>query len=623
VVAFSFPSFAAIDLYLLPQFDLDPINLTMSNKILTKWYGRSILAILLAIAIGISSCQQLIKAPSAQSDNRLVTAILSDPKTFNPPLNSDATGSALFALIHDSLVGENGKGEIEPALAESWVVSPDKKSITFTLRKNLKWSDGQPLTVDDVLFTFNEIYFNNDIPTDTRDIMKIGKSRKLPTLKKIDENRIEFTTPEPFAPFVRTLGGTGILPAHKLRSTVQQKDNKGKPLFLSTWGLNTQPKDIVSSGMYAIETYAPGERITFRKNPYSWRKDNNGKQQPYIDRIVWQVVESTDTALVQFRSGGLDSYAVSPDFFSLLKKEEEKGGYKIYNGGPATGTTFLSFNLNEGERDGKPLVDPMKSRWFNNVKFRQAIAHSIDRQRMINNIYRGLGAPQDSPISVPSPYYLSRAQGLPFYDYEPQKAKQLFTEAGFKYNEQNRLVDDADNPVRFSLITNSGNKIREAMGTQIKQDLAKVGIEVDFTPIAFSLLIDRIDNSLQWDSLLIGFTGGAEPNDGANFWSVDGGSHIFNLKPEASKPQITDRKVGDWEKKIDDLYIQAAQELDETKRRQIYVESQKVTQENLPCIYLVNALSLSAVKNRVEGIKYTSIGGAFWNLYELAIKPKL
>jgi peptide/nickel transport system substrate-binding protein len=592
----------------------------MFDKIFSRWRGRSILAIVLVIAIGISSCQQVIKSSSAQSNNRLVSAILSDPKTFNPPLNSDATSTMVFGYIHEGLITENGKGEVEPALAESWVVSPDKKSITVTLRKNLKWSDGQPLTVDDVMFTFNEVYFNEEIPSDQRDTMKIGKARKLPTLKKVDDLRIEFTTPEPFAPFLRTLG-IGILPAHKLRSTVQQKD-KGKPLFLKTWGLDSKSEDLVGSGMFMVDSYAPAERLTLKKNPYYWRKDSSGKQQPYIDRIVWQIVESSDTMLVQFRSGGLDSYGVSPDFFSLLKKEEAKGGYKIYNGGPSTGTTFLSFNLNEGERDGKPLVDPVKSRWFNNVKFRQAIAYSLNRQRMINNIYRGLGAPQDSPISVPSPYYLSRDRGLPFYDYDPKKAKELFTAAGFKYNEQNKLIDNSNNPVRFSLITNSGNKIREALGTQIKQDLAKVGIEVDFTPIAFSLLVDRIDNSLQWDSLLIGFTGGAEPNDGANFWSVDGGSHLFNLKPQPGKPQLTDRKVADWEKKIDELYIQAAQELDENKRRQIYGESQIITQQNLPCIYLVNALSLSAVKNRIKGIKYTSIGGAFWNLYELAVKPE-
>mgnify|MGYP000205628830 FL=1 len=587
----------------------------LANILASKWQW-SVLSLILTISIGISSCQQIISSSSDQTNNQLVSAILSDPKTFNPALSNESPN--IFGYVGEGLITEDGKGQIQPALAESWAISPDSKSITFTLKPNLKWSDGAPLTVDDVAFTFNEVYFNQEIPTDTRDILKIGKERKLPTVKKVADNRIEFTTPEPFAPFLRTLG-ISILPAHKLRSSITQKDNKGKPLFLSTWGINTKPTDLVSNGMFTLDSYTPGERLVFKKNPYYWRKDAQGKQQPYVEKVIWQIVESTDTALVQFRSGGLDSYGVSPDFFSLLKKEEQKGGYKIYNGGPSTGTTFMSFNLNQGERDSKPLVDPIKSRWFNNVKFRQAIAYSINRQRMINNIYRGLGAPQDSPISVPSPYYLSREQGLPAYDYSPQKAKSLFTEAGFKYNEQNKLIDDRDNPVRFTLITNSGNKIREALGTQIKQDLALIGIEVDFTPIAFSLLIDRVDNSLQWDSLLIGFTGGAEPNDGANFWSVDGGSHLFNLKPQAGKPPITERKVADWEKKIDDLYIQAAQELNESKRRQIYIETQKITQENLPCIYLVNSLSLSAIKNRVKGIDYSPINGPFWNLHELMI----
>ncbi len=581
----------------------------------TKWRSWLIISIL-AVSIGISSCRQIIQSSSAQSNNQLVSAILTDPKTFNAALSNESPN--IFGYVGEGLITENGKGIVEPALAESWVISPDSKTVTFTLKPNLKWSDGAPLTVDDVAFTFNEVYFNEDIPTDTRDILKIGKDKKLPTLKIIDANQIAFTTPEPFAPFLRTLG-ISILPAHKLRSTVKQKDKEGKPLFLSTWGINTKPKDLVSNGIFTLDSYTPGERLVFKKNPYYWRKDKQGKQQPYIDKLVWQIVESTDTSLVQFRSGGLDSYGVSPDYFSLLKKEEQKGGFKIYNGGASTGTTFMSFNLNEGDRNGKSLVDPIKSRWFNTVQFRQAIAYATNRQRMINNIYRGLGAAQDSPISVPSPYYFSREQGLPVYDYNPKKAKEILLAAGFKYNQQDKLIDDQGNLVRFTLITNSGNKIREALGSQIKQDLALIGIEVDFTPIAFSLLIDKIDNTLEWDSLLIGFTGGIEPNDGANFWSVDGGSHLFNIKPKKGSPPINGRKVAEWEKKIDTLYIQAAQELDETKRRKIYIETQRITQENLPCIYLVNALSLSAVKNRVKGIDYSPISGPFWNLHELTL----
>jgi peptide/nickel transport system substrate-binding protein len=311
----------------------------LKNMFSIKWQRWSILLIVMSISIGISSCQQIIGSSSAQTNNQLVSAILSDPKTFNPALSNESPN--IFGYVGEGLITENGKGEIQPALAESWTISPDTKSITFTLKPNLKWSDGAPLNVDDVAFTFNEVYFNEEIPTDTRDILKIGKARKLPTVKKIDNNRIEFTTPEPFAPFLRSLG-ISILPAHKLRPTINQKDSKGKPLFLSTWGINTKPADLVSNGAFMLDSYTPGERLVFKKNPYYWRKDAQGKSQPYIEKIVWQIVESTDTSLVQFRSGGLDSYGVSPDFFSLLKKEEKKGGYKIYNGGASTGTTFMS-----------------------------------------------------------------------------------------------------------------------------------------------------------------------------------------------------------------------------------------------------------------------------------------
>jgi peptide/nickel transport system substrate-binding protein len=579
------------------------------------------IAILMSMAIG--SCQQIDPPSLASTKNQLVYGVLSDPNSFNAALNN--TSPSIFGLVSEGLIGEDGKGNLEPNLAESWQVSADKKSIIVTLKPNLKWSDGQPLTVDDVLFTYNEVYLNKEVPNEVSDSLLVGKDRKFPTVKQLDQRRIEFSTHEPFVPLLRNLGNT-ILPAHKLRASVREKvpaDNpkdKPKAKFLSMWGIQTPPKDLVYSGMYKLDTYAPGERLIFKKNPYYWRKDKQGNQQPYVDRIVWQIVESLDTSLVQFRSGNLDSFGVSPEYFSLLKPEEKKSNFTIYNGGPASGTTFISFNLNQGSRNGKSLIDPVKAKWFNNVKFRQAIAYGIDRQRMINNIYRGIGAPQDSPLSVPSPYYFSRKEGLKVYDYNLKEAKRLLESAGFKRNSENKLVDSDDNPVRFTLLTNAGNKTREAMGTQIKQDLEELGITVDFTPISFDLLVDKIDTTLDWECLLIGFTGGAEPHDGANFWSVDGRSHLFNQKPSDGQTALEGRVVSDWEQQIDDLYIKGAQEFDETKRRQIYIETQKITQEQLPCIYLINPLSLSAIRNRIDGIDYSPLSGAFWNLYELKIK---
>lgn len=579
-----------------------------------NWRRWLVVMLSLVVAIALSSCSP---GETKTAPSQVVFSVLSDPKTFNLALNQESPN--IFGLTYAGLITENGlTGEIEPELAESWEISPDKKRIVFTLRPDLKWSDGQPLTADDVVFSYNEVYLNEEIPTDVRDVLRIGKNRALPTIKKIDDRHVEFTVPEPFAPFLRSTG-IGILPAHVLRETITTKDQTGKPKFLTTWGINTPPKEIVFNGAYQLESYATSERVVFRRNPYYWRKDKQDKQQPYIEKVIWQIVENTDTSLLQFRSGGLDSVGVSPDYFSLLKKGEKRGKYTIYNGGPASGTTFIAFNLNQGRRNGIPLVEPMKSKWFNQVKFRQAIAYAIDRQRMINNIYRGLGELQNSPISVQSPYYFSPQAGLKVYDYNLDKAKELLLSIGFKYDEQEELLDSAGNRVRFTLITNSGNKIREAMGSQIKQDLSKIGIQVDFNPIAFGVLVDKLSNTLDWECYLLGFTGGVEPNDGANVWSLEGGLHSFNQKPQKGQPQLTGQKFADWEKEIARLYVQAAGELDETKRKAIYAETQKITQENLPSIFLVNPFSMTAVRDRIQGIKYSALGGAFWNIYELKL----
>jgi len=579
---------------------------------------RRIVSLMLAMvsAIAFSGCSLSQFKTEAAQVPQLVQHIVGEPKTFNYALSQESPN--VFDLIYDSMVFQNGvTGEIEPALAESWKISDDKKRIVFTLREGLKWSDGAPLTADDVMFTYNDIYFNEEIPTDIRDIFRIGKSRALPTLRKLDDRRIEFTVPEPFAPFLRFAGGATILPKHALEAAVKTKDKDGKPIFLTTWGTDSDPKKVIVNGPYTLESYTTSERVVFRRNPYYWRKDAQGKAQPYIDRLVWQIVENTDTALLQFRSGGLDTLEIGAATFALLKREEKRGNFTIYNGGPATGTSFISFNLNKGKRNGKPLVDPIRSRWFNTLAFRQAVAYGIDRRTMINNISRGLGAPQESPLSVQSPYYLSPKEGLKTYSYDPDKAKKLLEGAGFKYNDRGELLDDKGNLVRFTLLINAGSKTGEFLGSQIKRDLAKIGIQVDLSILAFNILTDKLSNTFEWECYFGAFTGGVEPNGGANIWSPEGGLHVFNQKPQKGQPPIEGREVADWETQIGQLYIQGAQELDEAKRKAIYAQTQRLAKEYVPFIYLVNPLALAAVRDRIEGIKYSALGGTLWNVYEL------
>jgi peptide/nickel transport system substrate-binding protein len=588
-----------------------------------------ILCLWFVCVIAFTSCNPMgLKTDAAQQVSQWVSSTLSDPKTFNYAFNQEYPHVFLFTA--EGLATLNAMtSEIEPALAESWEISDDNKRIVFTLREGLKWSDGKPLTADDVIFTYQDIIFNPQIPTDWKDSLKIGSSGTFPKIRKIDSRRIEFILPEPFSPFLfTTTGGTtssvGILPKHALEKSLKSKDVNGNPEFLSVWGTDTDPSQIIVNGPYRIQRYLPGERVIFQRNPYYWRKDNQGNQLPYIERIVWEIIESSDTMILQFRSGGLDTAVVSPENFSLLKREEERGNFTVYNGGPEFSKTFISFNLNKGQwQNGQPLIDPVKSRWFNTLAFRQAVAYGINRQAMLNNVFRGIGTLQNSPIDIQSPYYFPPEKGLKSYDYNPEKAKKLLLEAGFKYDSRNQLLDADGNRVRFTLITNAENKTRVAMGAQIKYDLSQLGIQIDFNPISFNTLTDKLSNTLDWECFLLGFTGGIEPNDGANVWLPDGGLHAFNQKPQAGQKKLIGREVADWEAEIGRLYIKAAQEFDENKRKEIYAETQRLTQEYLPMIHLVNPLSLAALRNRLENVRFSALGSnraTLWNKYELKVR---
>ena len=557
-------------------------------------------------------------APPVVTD-QLVLSVLSDPKTFNAVLSQESPN--IFGYTYEGLIRENPlRGEKEPALAEAWEISPDNLTITFTLREGLRWSDGAPLTVEDVLFSYNDLYLNEKIPNNYRDGLRVGEAKSFPAITKVkpiaknpvSSRQVQFQVTEPYAPLLDS-AEFPILPKHVLQASVETLDEKGNPQFLSQWGTDTPQDQIVVNGPYRLSSYVTSQRLIFQKNPYYWRTNAQGQPLPLIPRVVWAIVESTDTSLLQFRSGSLDSLGVSPEQFSLLKREEERGDFTIYNGGPAYGSTYLTFNLNQGKRDGKPLVDPVKSRWFNTLQFRQAIAYGIDRDRMVNNIYRGLGEPQNSPISVQSPYF---NRDVPTYDYDPEKAKALLEAAGFRYNDQGNLLDSNGERVRFTLNTNAGNKIREALGTQIQQDLGKLGVQVDFSPISFNVLVDKLSNSLEWDAVILGLTGGNDPH-APNIWYTDGNLHMFNQKPRPGSPLITGRNIAPWEQDIADMALQGSQVLAPPKRKVLYDQLQTLVQEFLPFVYLVNPYSLSAVRNRFCDIEYSALGGAFWNLEEI------
>ncbi|MEI6330291.1 MAG: ABC transporter substrate-binding protein [Pseudanabaena sp. ELA645] len=582
-------------------------------------------ALVLLVLIGM--CSLLLWGCSIKSEvlkNRLVVPLDNDIKTFNPVLYQDAYSGIAIGYTLSGLITENAiTKELEPELAEKWEFQQEGKQLIFTMRPDLKWSDGQPLTVDDVLFTYQNVIYNEKIPANNRDSLKIGKSQTLPKVEKLDDRRISFFMSEPFAPSLRTIGSNSILPKHIFESTIKEEpsDKDKKLKFLETWTLATPVNQLIGSGAYLMQEYRPSERIIYKPNPYYWKKG-----APNIEKFVMQIVESSDTALLRFRSGDLDMYRLRGEDYQLLKKFEQRDRFKIYNAGPSTGQGFIMFNLNKGRdpKTNQPFVDPIKSKWFNDVNFRRAVAHALNREAMITNLSRGLAQAQNSPISIPSPYFLPPEKGLKVYDYLPEKSKEILLQAGYKYDDQQQLLDAQGNLVRFTLLAPAGGRV--ALGAQIKNDLEKIGMKIDFNPVDFRTISDKLDNSKQWDATILGFTGGSEPNSAINLWATDGDSHLFNKGPSPDEKPFVGREVADWEQKIHDLMIQGAQELDEPKRKAIYGEYQQLVQEQLPLIHLTVSLYLVAVRDRVENVQpsalagSTGVTGALWNVEQLKLK---
>lgn len=537
------------------------------------------------------------------------------PKTFNPWASTDATSSTLGGMLYAGLlVTDAYSGEPVPYLAKSVTLSDDKMTYTVTLRKGLKWSDGQPLTAKDVVFTWNEIVKSGLGNASHRDVVLVDG--KFPEVKALDDLTIQFKTAKPFAPFLRNLS-EGIAPAHIFKPVVA----KGDTTFSAFMGVSDAakaPEKFVSGGMWLLKSYVPRQKAIFKRNPNFFMVDNQGQRLPYMDQYSISFVGDMNNQSLQFEQGKVDIYNVPGNLLSHVR-QLKKPDFKLYNLGPATGTVFLTLNMNNRTNaEGKPFVNPIKSAWFRDVNFRQAINHAINRQDIVANILKGVGAPLFTSESLSSIYLNPQlAKG---FDPDIHEAKALLKKSGFTWDSQGILHDKQGNVVEFNLYTNSGNTEREAVGVNLKQDLAQLGMKVNFKPIDFNVLIGNLKDGT-WEAMVMGLTGSPlDPHSGANVWKSDGSIHMFNQRQiEAGKPtNINDRFP--WEKKLDALVEKGSQTFNEEERHQVYNELQQVIYEQAPFIYLYSPLNIIAVRDRIQNFDPTPLE-AFHNTEEIWIKP--
>lgn len=547
------------------------------------------------------------QAPVGKFGGTLVASTIGEgPKTFNPFNSRDNISSLMSDIMYDGLLTTNAyTGEVIPKLAKSFEVNGTEYLIH--LRKGVQWSDGKPITADDVVFTWQEIIFKGVGNTSVRDSIIIDG--KLPTVQKIDDYTVKFVTPKPFAPFLRMLASP-IAPKHFFEPAVK-KGNAYFDTFLST---NADPKTFVTSGAFRIEEYVPAQRVTYLRNPNYYVINTKDERLPYLDKLVYLIVGDLNNEVLKFEAKEIDIIGLQGANVARFKTLEPHSDFTVYNLGPNTGTLYLTMNLNNRKNEeGKYYVAPYKQVWFRNKNFRKAVDYAIDRENVVFNIANGLGAPLFTAESLNS-IFLN--ENLKSYPKDINKSREILAKEGFYWDKKGRLFDKNNKRVEFDLYTNAGNTEREAIGVMIKQDLEDLGMKVNFKPIEFNSLVNKLANTLDWDMVVMGLTGSPlEPNSGKNVWHSRGTLHMFNQRLE--KDKADDRF--DWEKRLDDIYDKGALAIDFKDRKKYYDEYQQIAYEEKPFIYIYSPIVITAVRNKLKNMFPTTLGGTTHNIEEIYI----
>lgn len=551
-----------------------------------------------------------------------VLAAAQEPKTFNPLMSTDAYSSQAISLMLSPLVTYDPiKEEVVPALARSWEIRDGGKTYIFKLREGAKFSDGQDITADDVVFTFDAIFAP---ALDEKGNAKIDKSTNRPMLRypsryagqytiggepikyrKIDDYTVEFKTKKVYAPFLNDIGFVEILPKHKLQNAVE--NGSLQQAWSTQTAINT-PSEIVSSGPFMLFAYKPGERLVMRPNPHYWRADKKGNRLPYLDFLIYKFVADANTSTILFATGQCDASVVGANDYAWVSKYAKTYDFKIYERGADSSISFMWFNQNPGKNEnGIPFVKPHKFKWFSDKRFRQAIMGAIDRDGLIKSVWFSRAQKLNSIISPANNKWHN--PNTKKYEYAPQDSRRLFLEMGFKYDASGRLLDPEGNAVEFEFIVADGSQNSTVMATTFVENMKSVGIEVKLKFLDFGTIISKIDNTFDYEAAMMGFTGGGDPSGGKAIYRSDGFLHVWN--PRQKSPAT------EWEKRIDTIMDEQEIEMNPEARRRLIFDMQKIFAEELPLLYLVTPMSYSGISKKWRNVKIPPLGSIIWNIDEL------
>lgn len=522
----------------------------------------------------------------AQSGGRAVVVQRSEPRGFHPVYAVDEPSRAVIGLLHAPLLRiHSTTQETEPALAASWQVSPDGRTITVTLREGLRFSDGAPLTVDDVLFTF-AVHQDPAVASPQREVLQVGGQPL--AVSAAGARTIRFQMAEPYAAGERLLAGIAILPKHRMEAPFRE----GK--FRTLWGLGAKPEELAGAGPFRLKSVEPGRRMVLERNPRYWKRDPAGKPLPYLDEMEFVFAAGEDAQIARLLAGEADLAAgFGGGSYRAIEANRERRGIRLTDAGPSLDYTFLLFNLNPEN----------KRKWFAQTAFRQSVSAALDRDSIARLVYRGRASAIRGPVTP------ARQKWFAGPAPPPGQPRDLLARAGYRWNPEGKLLDPTGAAVAFTLLVNAANPAYTQTGAIVEEDLKKLGIAVQVVPMEFRSLVDRVLNRKDFDAAIMALRpGDVDPAADVNAWASAGKTRLWNLSGKATRP---------WEAEIDEKLRAVMATRDQARRRQLFHEVQRVLERESPMVCLVSPNLLVAARQGLENVRPGVIGDlVLWNADE-------
>ena len=578
----------------------------------------SALLALVWTASACRSCGPVSERAGSRRGGKIIYRVSSAPATFNYLRASDENSLIVaFYLMGGRLIEFDHKNQqYVPGLAESLRRLDDGKTVELTLRDGIKFSDGHPITAEDVIFTLRAIYDERTASPIFRDAMMIGNrqieaqigARTPDGADGQSGRRLRFVFPDVVASPENYLSNLAVLPRHVLEAHFD------RGALREAYGLTADPSRVVTAGAFAAESATPGERVTLKRNPHYWKKDPAGAPLPYLDQLVIEVVKDANNAFMRLRQGSLDIYDKlrPPDYAEL---RSQPGITQVSDLGPGLQTDHLWFNLNNAELNGRPTVNSVKRAWFNDTRFRQAVSSAIDRQTIASITLQGLATPLRGYVSPGNHKWA--AADLPPAAFDLERSRALLREAGFTTRgpkDRPQLYDAKGNLVELTLIAPSTSQALKDMAIIIQGDLGQLGIKMRLAPIDPGDLDRRISESFDYDACLL-VTSVTEPDPSSYVNYLSSSSPTCRWRPKQSKPATA------WEARIDELLATQARETNSDRRRAAFDEIQRILAEQSPIIPVVARHPLVAANQRVGNYSPSAVlPYSLWNAEELFIR---